>query len=103
MGILQAGILEWVCHFLLPGTFLTQGLNPGSLHCRWILYLHLLGSLYSLAYVILIFKNEIILTFYSAFFFFHLMIHLGCFSLLAQEDLKLSMPASRRTVRGELW
>ena len=65
--------------------------------------LHLLGSLYSLTYVILIFKNEIILTFYSASVFVHLMIHLGCFSLLAQEDLKLSTPAPRRTVRGELW
>ena len=25
-------------HSLLQGTFLTQGLNPGLLHCRWILY-----------------------------------------------------------------
>ena len=25
-------------HFLLQGIFLTQGLNPGLLHCRWILY-----------------------------------------------------------------
>ena len=25
------------CHFLLQGIFLTQGLNPGLLHCRWIL------------------------------------------------------------------
>ena len=23
------------CHFLLPGIFLTQGLNPCLLHCRW--------------------------------------------------------------------
>ena len=22
------------CHFLLQGTFLTQGLNPGLLHCQ---------------------------------------------------------------------
>ena len=29
----------WVdCHFLLRGIFLTQGLNPGPLHCRQILY-----------------------------------------------------------------
>ena len=28
-----------VCsHFLLQGIFLTQGLNLGLLHCRWILY-----------------------------------------------------------------
>jgi len=27
-----------VCHFLLQGIFLTQGLNPGLLHCRQILY-----------------------------------------------------------------
>ena len=26
------------CHALLPGIFLTQGLNPGLLNCRWILY-----------------------------------------------------------------
>ena len=26
------------CHFLLQGLFLTQGLNPGLLHCRQILY-----------------------------------------------------------------
>ena len=26
------------CHFLLQGIFLTQGLNPGLLHCRQILY-----------------------------------------------------------------
>ena len=33
------------CHSLLPGVFPTQGLNPGLLHCRQILY-HLspLGS-----------------------------------------------------------
>ena len=26
------------CHFLLQGIFLTQGSNPGLLHCRQILY-----------------------------------------------------------------
>ena len=26
------------CHSLLWGIFLTQGLNPDLLHCRWILY-----------------------------------------------------------------
>ena len=26
------------CHFLLQGIFLTQGLNPGLLHCKQILY-----------------------------------------------------------------
>ena len=26
------------CHFLLQGTFPTQGSNPRLLHCRWILY-----------------------------------------------------------------
>ena len=31
-GILQARILEWVAHFLLQGTFLTQGSNPSLLH-----------------------------------------------------------------------
>ena len=32
-GILQAGILEWGCHVLLQGIFLTQGSNPGLPHC----------------------------------------------------------------------
>ena len=26
------------CHALLQGIFLTQGLNPGLLHCTWLLY-----------------------------------------------------------------
>ena len=26
------------CHTLLQGIFPSQGLNPGLLHCRWILY-----------------------------------------------------------------
>ena len=35
------------CHFLLQGIFLTQGLNPGLLHCRHTLYcLCLQGSTY---------------------------------------------------------
>ena len=37
-GILQARILEWVCHFLLQGIFLTQESNPGLLHCRQMIY-----------------------------------------------------------------
>ena len=40
-GILQARILEWGCHALLQGIFLTQGSNQcllHLLHCRWILY-----------------------------------------------------------------
>ena len=38
-GIPQARINTGVgCHSLLQGIFLTQGLNPGLLHCRWILY-----------------------------------------------------------------
>ncbi|CAM9291712.1 unnamed protein product [Rangifer tarandus platyrhynchus] len=37
-GILRARILELGSHFFLQGVFLTQGLNPGLLHCRQILY-----------------------------------------------------------------
>ena len=38
-GFLQARILEWVAFlFLLQEIFLTQGLNPGLLHCRQMLY-----------------------------------------------------------------
>jgi len=38
MGILQARILEWVIMPLSSWDLPTQGLNPGLLHCRWILY-----------------------------------------------------------------
>ena len=37
-GILQAGILEWVAIPFSRGLFLTQGSNPGLLHCSRILY-----------------------------------------------------------------
>ena len=37
-GILQARILEWVAFLFSGGVFQTQGLNPGLLHCRQILY-----------------------------------------------------------------
>ena len=36
-GILQARILEWVAVPFSRGIFLTQGSNPGLLHCRQIL------------------------------------------------------------------
>ena len=35
-GILQVRILEWVAFF--RGSSQTQGLNPGLLHCRQMLY-----------------------------------------------------------------
>ena len=38
MGDLQARILQWVAMPSSKGIFPTQGLNPGFLHCRWILY-----------------------------------------------------------------
>ena len=37
-GILQAKILEWVAILFSKGIFPTQGLKPGLLHCRQILY-----------------------------------------------------------------
>ena len=37
-GILQARILEWVAFLFSKRIFLAQGLNPGLLHCRQILY-----------------------------------------------------------------
>ena len=37
-SISQARIPGVGCHFLLPGIFLTQGLNSCLLHCRCILY-----------------------------------------------------------------
>ena len=36
--ILQARILEWVAICFSRGVFLTEGLNLGLLHCKWILY-----------------------------------------------------------------
>ena len=39
MGIFQARILGWAsCLALLQGIFPNQGLSPGLLHCRLILY-----------------------------------------------------------------
>ena len=38
MGILQARILEWVCHTLFQGIFPTQRSNPCLPQCRQILY-----------------------------------------------------------------
>ena len=37
-GIFPGKTTGMGCHFLLQGNFLTQGLNPGLLHCRQILY-----------------------------------------------------------------
>ena len=37
-GILQARVLEWVAVSFSRGIFPTHRLNPGLLHCRWILY-----------------------------------------------------------------
>ena len=37
-GVLQARILEWAVIPFSRGSSLTQGLNPGLLHCRQILY-----------------------------------------------------------------
>ena len=38
LGLFQARILELGSHSLLEGIFLTQGSNPGLLHCRQIVY-----------------------------------------------------------------
>ena len=38
LGIFQAKILEWVAISFSRGIFPTQGLNPGLLHYRQILY-----------------------------------------------------------------
>ena len=40
-GFLQARILQWVAICSSRGIFLTQGSNPGLLHCRQILYQNL--------------------------------------------------------------
>ena len=56
MGILQARILEWVAMFLLQGIFLSQGSNPGLLHCRQIHYC--LSHQGSLKAIILQLKRE---------------------------------------------
>ena len=38
MEILQPRLLEWAAMPSSRGIFLTQGSNPGLLHCRWTLY-----------------------------------------------------------------
>ena len=48
-GIPQARILEWVPIPFSRGIFPTQGLNPGLLHCRRILY-HLSHQVYRLSW-----------------------------------------------------
>ena len=37
-GIFQTRVLEWVAISFSRGIFPTQGVNPGLLHCRQILY-----------------------------------------------------------------
>ena len=55
-GILQARILEWVpCSS--PGDLPNPGLNPGLMHCRWILYL-LSPVFYWSSQVVLVEKNQ---------------------------------------------
>ena len=62
-GIVQARILEWVVIPFSSGIFLTQGLNPGLLHCRKILYClshqgHTKGQIQQLIlHLIYLFKN----------------------------------------------
>ena len=57
-GILQARILEWVAFPFSRGIFPTQGLNPGLLHCRWIIYqLSHEGSPRILEWVVYLFSN----------------------------------------------
>ena len=52
-GILQVRILEWVA-IPFSEIFPTQRLNPGLLHCRWILYcLTHLGSPKSGKYILI--------------------------------------------------
>jgi len=47
LEILQARILEWACHALLQGIFLTQGWNLGLLYLligKWVLYHTIWGA-----------------------------------------------------------
>ena len=44
-GILQTRNTGVACHFLLQGIFLTQGSNPGLLHCRQVLQSLVTGML----------------------------------------------------------
>ena len=65
-GILHAKILENIgvgSLSLLQGIFPTQGLNPGLLHCRWILYqLSHKGTSRIMEWVALYFLQRIFLT-----------------------------------------
>ena len=55
--IFQARVLEWIAISFARGILPTQGLNPGLLHCRQMLY-HLSQMLNSI-YKINIFKNTV--------------------------------------------
>ena len=47
-GIFQARVLEWVAISFSRGIFLTQGSNPGLLHCRQMFYhLSYQGNMFS--------------------------------------------------------
>ena len=58
-GLLQARILEWVAFPFSRGIFPTQGLNPGLLYCRQILYqLSHQGSPRILQWIAYLFSSE---------------------------------------------
>ena len=78
------------CHFLLQGMFLTQGSNPGLLHCRQILYClshqgrptstlilreNTKNKVHTISYIISIYKDEKTLFIMISFLlnFFHLL------------------------------
>ena len=44
------------CHFLLQGIFPTEGLNPGLLHCRQLLY-HLSHHAYSKSFGLILWES----------------------------------------------
>ena len=55
------GILQASCHSLLQGIFLTQGLNPGLLHCRQILHcLSCQGSLFIAVFMVIYQRNSVL-------------------------------------------
>ena len=57
MGFSMARVLEWIAISFAKGILPTQGLNPGLLHCRQMLYR--LSQMLNSIYKINIFKNTV--------------------------------------------
>ena len=79
------------CRALLQGIFLTQGLNPGLLYCRWILYhlSHRVLTFFHISFFFFPFIPSFFLSFLPFPYFFPSLLHtfLPSFPLCSRRDL----------------